>query len=296
MNNGIYKDVSIEDYHDDKSHISATQIKWARQSLAHFKWYIENKQEVKTHFDFGNAFELSLLGKEIFNSKVAICETQKWIAMANEGRKEAYADPKKSGVYQDQFKTFKSLHQGKYFINDVGEQSMERIQCMLDSCNKNATIQKLLQGIQYQMSVYWNDPNTDLPMKTRPDICQTKRNVIVNVKTILDGSPENFSRELTKWDYPLQASVEIKGCIESGLMSSVDVYYWLVVEKEPPFNATLYEYEEADRKLVDDDLAFLLMKIKRARDENNYPGYYDRADNKYGILRAKLPPWYKSIY
>lgn len=294
MENGIYNNVSIKDYHADRSHISATQIKWVRSSLAHYKWNLEHAQEPALHFDFGNAFELALLDESLFNEKVAVLQTQKWIAMANEGKK--FDKPKNSGVYQAEQTKFIIENQGKYLIPDVGDQSHETIKLMLDSCHKNETIQKLLNGVEHQLSVYWTDEATGLNLKTRPDICQRKRNVVVNLKTIIDGSPESFTRELSKYDYPLQAAVEIKGCLESGLMSSVDVYYWLVVEKQAPYNATLYEFTNEDQEWVKDDLAFLLMKLERAIRENNFPGYTDRADNKYGILRAKIPPWYKSIY
>lgn len=296
MQNGIYNDVTIEQYHADKSHLSATQIKWARTSLAHFDWYMKHEQEDKPHFSFGNAFELALLDKKMFDEKVAVMPTQQWIDEANSGRAIKFKTPKNSGLYQDKQIEFLAENKGKYIIPDVGKYSYSDIQLMVNTCDNDPTIQKLLGGVQYQVSVYWTDEQSGLNLKTRPDICQVKRNVIVNVKTIIDGSPDSFARELAKYDYPLQACMEIKGTLASGLMSSVDFYYWLVVEKEPPYNATLYEFTIEDQKLVFDDLDFLLMRLKRARDENKYPGYTARADNKYGILQARIPPWYRQNF
>lgn len=296
MDNGIYNDVTIEKYHEDKSHLSATQIKWARNSLAHFKWFMEHEQGDKPHFSFGNAFELALLDKKMFDEKVAVMPTQQWINEANQGREKEYKSPKSSGLYQEKQNEFHEQNKGKYIIMDVGKQSYDDIKMMVKTCDEDETIQKLLGGVQYQLSVYWTDEHSGLNLKTRPDICQVKRNVIVNVKTIIDGSPDSFARELSKHDYPLQACMEIKGTLASGLMSSVDFYYWLVVEKEPPYNATLYEFTIEDQKLVFDDLDFLLMRLKRAKEQNKYPGYTARADNPYGILQARLPPWYKQNF
>lgn len=296
MTDGIYDDISIQDYHGNKTHISATGIKTVKSSLALWKWNQTHPQEDKLHFQFGNAFEIALLDRANFEKYVAIQQTQEWIRKANEGREKLYASPKASSKYKAEAEKFDIQSIGKYIIPDVGPQSFEYIEYMLESCFKDAVIQKLISGVEYQLSLFWTDQSTGIGLKTRPDICKRKKNVIVNLKTILDGSPASFSRELAKYDYPLQAAVEMRGCVETGLMERVDNYFWLVVEKEPPFNATLYEFDPSDQRYSQDELDYLLSKIKRAREENKYPGYGDRSDNQYGILTAQIPGYYKTIY
>lgn len=296
MDNGIYTDISIQDYHANKTHISSTGIKLVKKSLALWKWMQTHPQETKLHWDFGNAFEVALLDKSNFEKFVAILQTHAWIAKANEGREKPYASPKLSKIYQEELLKFEKKNADRYQIPDVGPQSFEYLEYMLESCHKDAVIQKLISNTEYQVSLFWTDEQTGINLKTRPDICKRKKNVIVNLKTITDGSPQEFSRELANYDYPLQAAIEIRGCIESGLMPSVDNYFWLVVEKVPPFNATLYEFEYGDRQYSFDELDFLLQKIQRASEENKYPGYGDRAANEYGILTAQIPLWYKTIY
>lgn len=295
MNNGIFTDISISDYHAKRTHISATSIKMAKKSLALWKWMQAHPQETKAHFDFGNSFELALLDKVNFEKQVAILQTENWVAKALD-EKPTLKMPKGSKCYQTEESKFMAENEGKYILPDVGPQSFETIAFMLESCYKDSVIQKLIAGTEYQLSLFWTDQETGINLKTRPDICKRKKNVIVNLKTIQDGSPSEFSRDLAKYDYPLQAAIEIRGCLESGLMEQVDNYFWLVVEKEPPFNATLYEFDKSDQQYSLDELDFLLRKIKKAREENLYPGYGDRSDNMYGILTAQVPPWYKTIY
>jgi hypothetical protein len=296
MTNGIYTDISIQDYHSNKTHLSATGIKLAKKSLALWKWMQSHPQESKLAFDFGNSFEIALLDKLNFEKYVAIMQTQAWIAKANEGREKPYDKPKASAKYQAEAEKFDIQNAGKYIITDVGPHSYEYIEYMLESCYKDAVIQKLISNTEYQVSLFWTDEQTGINLKTRPDICKRKKNVIVNLKTTDDGSPAEFSRTLANYDYPLQAAIEIRGCVESGLMPQVDNYFWLVVEKVPPFNATLYEFESSDQRYSMDELDYLLSKIRRAREENKYPGYGDRATNEYGILTAQIPLWYKTIY
>jgi|SRR5690606_10274550 len=294
MKNGIYTDLSIKDYHGNKSHFSSTQIRIAKRSLSEFHWNISGKitREEKNYFDFGNAFELALMDKVAFSEEVAIVPDRAWVQKAMESNPDL-KKPRASKVYQDLEKEFNETVNGQYRIMDYGNHSNETIMAMIESCYKDSVIQRLIKNIDYQVSLFWTDPETGLNLKTRPDICKVKNNVVVNIKTTLDGSPKAFSHDLVKYDYPLQACIEMTGCLRSGLMPQVDNYFWLVVEKEPPYNATLYEFAEEDISYCMDELHYLLGKIKRAFDENLFPGYTDRADNQYGILKAEIPMWYR---
>lgn len=296
MENGIYTDISIDAYHANTSHISATSIKEAKSSLKQFDWFRRGlmPESKGMHFGFGNAFELALLDGGNFEKQVAILQDSYWCSLALEEKPELKV-PRSSAKYKAEESKFMSANQGKYLINDKGKESFEAIEHMLESCYKDETIKKLITGTEYQLSLFWSDKATGLNLKTRPDICQRKKNVIVNLKTILDGSPKSFSRELANYNYPLQACVEIRGCMGSGLMEKVDNYFWLVVEKLPPYNATLYEFDKADIESCMVEYDFLIHKISKAIKENDFPGYQDQADNKYGILQARIPAYYQTI-
>lgn len=294
MENGIYTDISIIDYHANKTHISATQIKKAKDSLKHFRWYLDGKmsQEDKPEFHFGNAFELALLSPDEYLRKVAVKDDAGWIEAAMQDNKEL-EKPRASKIYKALEKEFIDRTMDKYRIPDTGKDSFETIENMLESCKSDAAINSLIDNTEYQVSLFWTDPETGLNLKTRPDVCKRKKNVLINVKTIDDGSPDAFSREMSKWQYPLQACIEIQGCLQTGMMPSVDAYYWLVCEKSAPYNATIYEFQETDIAMGMDGLKYTLGKIARAKESNEWPGYSDQADNKFGILTAKIPGWYK---
>lgn len=250
IEDGIYDNISISDYHRNTSHISATSIKQAKVSLKQYQWFRSGKmpRTQALHLDFGNAFEMALLDKANFENSVAILQTEFWKAKALEEKPDLKV-PKSSKAYKDLEDKFLADSKGKYIIPDTGQQSYEAIEYMLESCYSDETIKKLISGTEYQLSLFWTDPQTGLKLKTRPDICKRKKNVIVNLKTTTDASPKAFSRDLANYDYPLQACVEISGCLESGLMQDVDNYFWLVVEKEAPYNAIIYEFDKSDIKI-----------------------------------------------
>lgn len=295
MTDGIYTDITIEDYHANRTHLSSTQVRIAKRSLKEFDWTRRGliKQESKPHFDFGNAFELALLDKEGFSKKVAIMPDAEWVAEAM--KVKAYDKPRSSGRYNALYNEWILGREGMYVINDKGPQSMETINAMLESCYQDSAIQGLIKNTEYQTSIFWTDEDTGMKLKTRPDICKRKKNVIVNIKTAEDGSPKAFSKDLANHEYPLQAIQEITGCLRSGLMDSVDMYFWLVVEKKAPFNATIYEFDQSDIAASMDEYRYLLNKLARAREEDKFPGYSDRADNPHGILKAEIPMYYRML-
>ena len=48
------------------------------------------------------------------------------------------------------------------------------------------------------------------------------------------------------WDYPFAGYCGDRRAIRSGLMDTVDHYYWLVVEKITPYCAQIYELAQGD--------------------------------------------------
>lgn len=294
IEDGIHTDISIKEYHENRTHVSATQIKYAKTSLKHFQWYIDGRilKPEGSHFGFGNAFELALLDEKGYLKEVAVMPDGEWYDKALEVNPKL-ENVRASKIYQEAKKEWLRAISGKYVITDTGKESFETIECMLESCYQDKVIQALIKNTEYQLSLFWTDEETGLKLKTRPDICKRNKNVIVNVKTIEDGSPEAFSRELGKYDYPLQACIEIKGCLATGLMDRVDSYFWLVCEKVPPYNATIYEFTESDQKACADSVGYHLNKLARAQKENNWPGYTNEADNTHGILKAEIPKYYR---
>ena len=296
ITDGVFNDLSIEAYHQNKSHYSSTGLKHAKRSLKEFKSFIDgdfDTDEKKSHFDFGNAFEIALVEPDNFEDKVAVFKESELIAEIMEEKPETKT-VRLTKPYKDGKKEFFDDNADKYIINDTGEESMETIQKMVESCYQDKVIQSLVKNLDYQISAFWKDKTSGLNLKTRPDVCHQEKKVIVDIKSTIDGSPKAFSRQLANLDYPFQACLQIKGCIESGMIDSLSNYYWLVVEKKIPFSATLYEFTPDDIQTCMFELDYILGNVSKAIKENFFPAYSQESDNKLGILDAELPLWYRS--
>lgn len=282
---GIYDNIGIHEYHTDKEYISSSALKEAVKSLAHFDFYYKKPNERKSHFDFGNCFELALM--DVIN---CTNEFDKFVTIFDTDQRPETDKTMASNAN----KTWKEsvLNTDKYIINKYGDESLETMKLMLESCIKDSVINALIKNTDYQKSLFWTDKTTGLKIKTRPDVCKITKSVIVDIKTTKDASPEKFAKDAANYQYPMQAITQINGCISTGLMKP-DKYFWLAVEKTAPFNAQLYEFKKEDWQFMDDRYNYQLGLIKMAKDENKFPGYTQRADNQHGILELELPMWFK---
>ncbi|MFC0183327.1 PDDEXK-like protein of unknown function [Pseudarcicella hirudinis] len=286
FSDGILKNVDIEAYHEDTEYISSSAIKEASKSLKHFEWYFKIERDRKSYFDFGNAFELALM--DVFNKT---SEFDDKVFLFDESKRP---EPTKSfGCLANKQWKDDMFDTQQYVINTTGKESFETINFMLESAWQDSTIQKILKETDYQTSIFWTDKATGIKLKTRPDVCRENSRTIVDIKTMSDASPSKFARDSSNFEYPLQAAIQMRGVIESGMYDRVDNYYWVCFEKEPPYNAQIYRFPKAEWAFFQNKLDFILSKIAMAREQNKYIGYTDRADNNLGILELEIPVWYK---
>lgn len=295
MKIGIHENIPIEEYHKDPRIVSASGLKMAKKSSRHFGYYVTNKEAPKAALDFGNAFETALLDK--INGTKEFAETV--IILDPENRPD-----KTKGITARINQDWKNevLNCGKYVIKAQGEtESLTALDQMVASVMSEPLITELLTVVDYQKSFIWKDEATGLKCKTRPDIGIKNKRVILDIKTTKDASPRGFARECANFDYPLQAIMQIEGAKATGYLEEVDEYFWLAIEKTPPYNAVLFRMQAEDRDWLRDQYEFYLKRcaevLKDLKTHDNIylfcNGYNENADNKYGVLDLELPLFYK---
>lgn len=294
MTPGIYDNISIEAYHENRFIVSSTGLKEAKKSSRHFAYYLDRGSESKPCFDFGNAFELALIDKINGTSQFLQAVTIYDPEMRPEQGKGIT-----SAANQD---WKKALHNtGRYVINKTGAESLETINQMVESTVHDTIITQLLDGTDYQKTFVWKDEETGILCKSRPDISKQRKNVLLDVKTTRDASPQGFAKEAANHDYPLQAIMQIDGVLKSGFLDVVDDYFWLAVEKTAPYNAVLVRFPEDEIRYFYDTYRYYLKRcantielLRESKgDFRSIPGYTENADNRFGIIDLNVPLWYK---
>lgn len=307
MKDGVYMNLNIEDYHDNETHESSTVIKPAiRSSLdykyARDKFYEERRrlteEERKSHFDFGNAFELALIGDESFKERVFVFDDSEEVDRITKSRPDL-----KNVRACKEYKEWKEIAMalcpdGAYVVSKTGEsESMEALNQMVRNAKNNEVISTALGSVEYQASCFWTDPATGLKLKARPDVVRVNKEVIIDIKTCDDASPHNFQASAHKFDYPFQAVMQIEGAERTGLVKKVVDYYWLAVQKKPPYHAVLYMFDPTDIEMVRERMFHpTLARIARGKETGIYRGFEEQADNKYGILTMDVRDYYYTKY
>lgn len=266
---GVY-DISIENYHSGPG-LSRSSLLEFQKSPFHF-WYKLNNKEQKepvdiirkmNALDFGNALHTFILERETFYDRYVVME--KVNRTTKEG-KSSYAAHKE----------FAEKHSRQI----ICKEAFHEIQFMSASIDTHPDARSLISDAVYEKSVYWNDPNTDLFCKVRPDIWHS--NMICDLKTCLSGSFKDFQRSVISYGYHIQAGM-IQEAIKHVLGEKIKNFVYVAIEKEPPYAVAIYQLDEM---AVEEGIArfrHILSGVKQCIDENNWPSYQS------GVIN--LPAW-----
>lgn len=286
IEDGVYLDMPIEIYHANKTHFSASSIKEAFKSMAHFKAYLNKDDKRQSFFDFGNAFELSVVDNEEFEKSVAIFDESKrpepTMNFGSTANKKWKADFYKSNTE-------------KLIISENGSDSLDTLTILKDSLYSHPAALRLLKNCEYQTSVFWTDPKTGLKLKTRPDFWKPgtdKRSAIISdLKTDKDSESDKHLKSIFNLNYPIQACLQIKGLRHAKLIEDSERFFWIVCSKSEPFNTEVYEFDSSDIESFMDALDFKIEEIKRALDKGIFLSYEPERD--LGIKPVYFPYYYK---
>lgn len=303
-------DQSITDYHASSKwsgkiedfKVSSSTLKYAKKSTRDFIHNITDVSEKKSHFDFGNAFELYLMslvnGSDEFIKDVAVIPSHKWEKEVLNMR-PTLVNVKSSKEYKKLYSDWVEANQGKYHILDKGVESFELMENMACSIVSNDLIKSALESTSYQVSLEWEDELTGLTCKTRPDLTRKGKNTIIDVKSSVDASPSAFARDSAKYDYPLQAFMQVEGSIKTGYYNRVDHYYWLVCEKSAPYHFAFYSFDMEELESIRPRYEQAMIKAKKGLDYldlgidiHDIPSYGELSDSEYGVINYNLPSWY----
>jgi len=288
---GVYRDLDKEDYFANAEWINNSRLKRCRKSLSLFKYFEDNPppERKEVFFDFGKTFETALLYPDQLLDEVAIMDEDKWIAAALK-QNPKLTKPKSSKVFTTLKDQWEVENEGRSFITT---EDMSKVEQMVENCKKNKVINSLISvpENEIEVSIFYVD-ETGVKLKSRTDVLNPENQVIIDVKSTEDASPENFARSCAQHDYPWQATTQIKA-VESAGLFEVNRYFWLVVEKQPPFNAQLYEFQQADREHYRAEVDYHLSLLAEAQKSQIYKGYEINADNPHGILSLDIPLYYR---
>jgi len=114
-----------------------------------------------------------------------------------------------------------------------------------DSLQHHPAIERLLEvATGREVSIVWDDQDTGVRCKARPDLVLGGLNTIADLKSTIDASHEGFAREIAKWGYDLKAAFYLDGA--NAVMGKFSSFVFIAAEVVPPFACSVFELEPFD--------------------------------------------------
>ena len=181
---GVYKDMSIEEYHSHEHSYSRSKLMDYKRS-AYYYWAKNIKEPEKKSptkaMVLGNAFHTLVMEPHLFQKQFATKPER--VLLKDVGR-DAY------DVYLE---TVKDLESTNKMI--LSPEDCQLLSNMKEAMDENENTRQMIEGGVYEQSYFWEDRHTNLIVKARPDIKHD--NFVVDIKTCADASPFAFQRKQT---------------------------------------------------------------------------------------------------
>ncbi len=268
--NGIYKNLSIEEYHNDRSAVSRSGLwEFKKAPLKYWNAYLNPEREPKKNTPdmiFGSAFHTLVLEPDKFNKEYAIEPVK--VLLKDVGR-ELY------DAYKQQVERLEGS--GKIVLT---HDEMVRLKRMRDSVLSHPQASQLITGGAIEHSLFWEDPHTGVRCKTRPDIWLD--NMTVDLKTTADASERAFINSVASFGYHLQSVFNREGIYHTG-GNDIKNHTFICVEKEWPHLVAVYILDKNALDSAHRMFKNTLTDFQKCLDSNEWPGYE--------VKEISLPNW-----
>ena len=233
-----------------------------RKSPAHYKYALEHPTADTPALKLGRAIHMAILQPDEFEKHYVVAPN---IDRRTKAGKEPY----------DLFMA--GLGDRELIDSDTFNELTEMYAAVWNDPNAKA----LLAGCEHETPLFWTDESTGIECKCRLDAHDTKRNIIIDLKSCTDASTNTFMREALKFGYDVQAAHYLRGYKEN--FGDSASWYFVAIEKKPPYAVNVIHAGDAFIDRGTWQLISLMDKLKTCRDEELWPGY--------GANELVLPEW-----
>lgn len=162
-------------------------------------------------------------------------------------------------------------------IEAVSELDMALALSMASSVRSHPAAAALLKQGKAEQSFWWDDQQTGLRCKCRPDwYYQT---TVVDLKTTTDASPAGFAKSVATFRYHVQASHYLAG------LHGAERFVFIAVEKTAPYAVAVYELDAAALAAGEQLRQRDMRIIADCQATKEWPGYGDDCQT------LSLPSW-----
>lgn len=268
--NRCEKDLSNEEYHENKFYISRSAIMdFAKSPYTYWAKHLNPfrpKKDSTPQMQMGSAFHTLILEPKLFGECYGVLPPK--VLLKDVGR-EVYETYKSN--------TEKLERSGKIILSN---EEMNTLREMENKILSNPQAMQLIGEARIENSFFWQDKHSTLLLKARPDILHD--NMIVDIKTTSDASPRAFQNEMVKYGYHIQFAM-IRDAVEAIEGRRIDNFINIVIETKYPYNMAIYIIDEFAVDEGHMKYKQICLDMKTALEANSF--------SDYGIQTIGLPKW-----
>lgn len=261
--NRIVRGLPAAEYHADRSAISKHWLDEIHVAPARYKWKLANPESKRTAaLRWG-----TLLDSLMFDGDAHLVRV---------------APPAVSSKQQKAWKEFEAETEAAH-LEAVTVEEWEALTGQRESLLAHPAARALLTGdAEFQTSVFWEDPETGILCRGRPDSV-TCRGIVADLKTTEDASPAAFARSVATYRYHVQSAFYLDGlrCNDA----EIDSFAWVAVEKTPPYLVAVYCADDSCLSKGRDEYRADLNTFAECLRTDVWPGYAPT------IQPLSLPAW-----
>lgn len=269
MKQGIYYNISNEDYHNGEG-VSKSQLDFIAECPALYQW-VKNAPVDKsktTSLDIGSAFHCLLLEPDEFKKRFIVPKPIN--LRTNAGKAE----------YQE------LIHEAE--INNqtiITNEDYTKLLLMRDSAMAHPLAKWIIEAQGHaESSIYWNDSDTDILCRCRPDKFIEEFNWVGDIKTSADI--DRFYAHSYEYRYHVQDSFYSDG-IQS-LVGEKPAFVFVVVSTTincGRYPVKTFDLDKVAKHIGHQTYKSNLLTLKQCLDDNDYPA----------LQTLSLPYWAKEL-
>lgn len=269
-------DLTNEEYHGNKKRISKSGVVLIERSAAHY--YAEHldpdnpdndeNEERSKALIIGSAAHCATFEPHLFAHDYVLlpADAPKRPTKTQINAKKPSEDTVKS---IDFWNKFDAEHKGKEFL---AKKEYDNIKRMADAVHRHPAARELVTDGYAEQSFYFTNPESGADCKVRPDFMQIKLNLLPDLKTTEDASPDGFAKSIVKYSYDVQEPFYIDGVREATGVS-FDNMVFIAVEKKYPHVVECYYLFPDDVEAGRERYMSQLHKYQQCLASGIWPGY-----------------------
>lgn len=246
--NGLV-DITNDEYHSCEGYSKSALVTYRDSPIKFYNEYILKQKELKESDDF-------LLGQLVHTILL---------------------EPHKMGQYIPKPRFDKRTKQGKEDVAKFEEYAKEKNISAIDvdiytkatdlakNVLANSVAATILQDAECEKSIFWQDQDTGLTFKSRPDII--KGSIVADVKTCKDVTEKGFQRSCMDYGYFIQAAMAKVAMQYIG--REFDRFVFICVDKTS-YEVVLYILDEQAIEYGLNQYKFLAGKLAQDLQENDW--------------------------